>query len=131
MHYDRQQPGKRPSASIINRGVEALERVEKITCGPGLEMTNGPSGVVISLGTSIPGRELAITTSTITTASGTTPGSGTVAIYQPVYGGGAAVANTVTLTVYNWATNKSVPSSTNVMICKIHGVWFVDFADCA
>lgn len=131
MPRDRQQVGKRPSAKLINYGVEARDLIDSITGGGGVNVTTGKNGVAVALGASVPGRELGITTSTITAASGTTPGSGTVSLYQPTYGGGAAVSPSVSLTVYNWSVNKTVANSAHVMICKIHGVWFVDWADCS
>lgn len=131
MARKRQQVGARVSAEIINYGAEARDMLDQMSCGNGLNITTGKNGVAVGLGASIPGRELAITSSTISAASGTTPGSGTVTLYQPTYGGGAAVSPSVSLNVYNWSVNKTVANSTHVMICKIHGVWFVDWADCS
>lgn len=126
----RQEVGKRVSASIINQGVEARELLDSLTAAAPLEITTGENGIAIGFFGSLVGLELGVTTSTITTRSGTTLGSGTVTLKQATFSG-SLVTSSVSQTVYNYSTSKSVPNSTGVIIAKIHGVYIVIWADCA
>ncbi len=129
--YKRQLPGKRVSARIINQGVEAREILDKITCAPGLNITTGATGISISQGVSIPGIEIGIAVGDFGVASGSTLGTGTVALYQASFGGTTAALGSVTQSAFNWYANSFAPNGARVFVVQSHGVRFVIDWDCA
>jgi hypothetical protein len=127
-----QVPFKPIRAKTINYGIEARNLIDKITVAAPLEMSRGPEGITIRYAGPNMGRVLAVSSSLITACSGVggNPGSGTATVYAATATPGT-VSLSATYTVYNWSVNKTVPTNTNVMLAKINGLWFVDWADCA
>jgi hypothetical protein len=74
--------------------------------------------------------KLAITTSTISAASGSTPGSGTATLQ--LFNGAtysAISATYASVTVFN-STSSTIPSGNLIQLKRIDGYWFVDVASC-
>lgn len=131
MQREKQQPRRTIRAQTINYGVEARDMLDNLTVAPGLNISRGQGGIVISLGTDVSQAVVAIASGTITARSGTTAGTGTVTLTSlTITAGGVVYFNTGTsLTVYN-PFSKTIANGTYVTIRTNNGVWEIIGADC-
>lgn len=129
----RQKVGKQVSAQRINYGIDAANLLDGLTVVPPLEIHRSKTGIVIRLGgepVSLPAT--AITTSTITACSGSTPGSGTASLTTLQYDTSANPVYFATgspLTVFS-PFNASIANGTRVVLRTNNGLWEVVNANC-
>ncbi len=94
----------------------------------GMEMSSSSGGSVIRYNGTLAGSQLAKNGgSTIGARSGTTPGSGTVTLYQLV--GTTLTSTTVTVTAYNLSTT-AIAANAYLVLTKVDGKWIAVWEDC-
>lgn len=125
----RVRPGDPITAEDWNELVDAVRRneiQESTACGLSIQKT--PDGTLVRLGSSRLGRP-AVTSSTITARSGTTPGTGTV---TPLWYNGSALANDGSdLTVLFYSASASIGSGKYCWIQQDQrGIWWLISAEC-
>ena len=118
------------SAARLNAALEALDRTRPVIgSGGGLELTQLPSGTAYRA-TRIPVRHLAITTSSITAASGLTYGFGTATFLND--NGTSLSTGTLTIAKLKNYHDKTIASGSVVWVDQAaDGSWWViDVAKC-
>jgi len=127
----RLKAGRPMSAARLNAALEALDRTRPVIgSGGGLELTQLPSGTAYRA-TKAPGRHIAITTSTITAATGLTYGYGTAAFAEN--NGTALSAGTIPIPKLNNYHDRTIANGSVVWVDQnADGSWWViDVARCA
>lgn len=116
----------RPGAAWFNKLLAAL-RANRVVVSAGgeLETRRTPSGTVVHFaryGSLFPG----VTTSTVTARSGTTLGSGTVALHRLVP---PSIVQSASVTAY-WQGSATLISGTHVWVGVSDGYYAIISADC-
>lgn len=117
---------KRPGAAWFNQLLAAMRASQvRVSAGGELETRRTPAGTVVHFtryGSLFPG----VTTSTITARSGTTLGSGTVALHRidP-----PSIVESAEVTAY-WQGSSTIVTGTNVWVGLSDGYHVILSADC-
>ena len=132
-NHKKQKAGEPISAEMLAQMAETCDQMSRITAVPPLEFTWLPSGPVFRLAGMLLGVYIAqVNTGGISARSGSTPGSGTVAIQQWNGTAFSSMAGTgATFPVKNWnSTAGAIAAGKWCVVLRIMGAYWVLAAEC-
>ena len=128
--HKKQRPGQPIVARDLRKLAETADFAARIRANPPLGISLFSGGPLISYLGQVFGAGIAITTSTISYRSGSTPGSGTAAL-QSWNGSIFQVLPNGTVTVFNISSNPTgIPNGKYCILLRIFGSWWIITAEC-
>lgn len=124
----RYQIGDELTVESLNKLVDAINR-QALTGGAGVNIQSTSNGTMIS----VPARYVgypAITTSSISARSGSTPGSGTVTLYLLDTSQALAATSTTGVTVYSYSSAAISSGKYCWVVQDPNGEWWVISVEC-
>jgi hypothetical protein len=125
-HFRAFRPGDVLTAAHQNAVAREVERLGRISVGPGLELRDNPGGLYIGLSGEDTVRLAKSGAGGVPAFSGSTPGSATVRLWRF---GTTFVDGTVDVTAYNFSTT-AIAATKNLVLIKVDGKWVVIFESC-
>ena len=126
------RPGQPLSARALRHMAETADWLNRVRVNPPLEIVSGAGCPTLRYAGPVYEAYIAVTTSTVTARSGTTPGSGQADLYG--WNGTTLVpiaAGSVNFTVYNFSgTAGGIASGKYCVVQRIQGAYWIISVEC-